>query len=141
MSSVAQRTISKPCHPRFLNEVRTLLAEMLQEVAVPRRDKDLIVLAVDEAVSSVVRYARWKGLESQVTLTVDIDDVRFKAVLVDSANVFELGAGLSDAQLADRISKEKSHTMGVFLMRQILDEITYVYKKGFQNELELIKFL
>ena len=141
MSGVAQRTISKPCHPRFLNEVRAMLAEMLQDVAVSKRDKDLIILAVDEAVSSVVRYARWKGLESQVTLTVDIDDVRFKAVLVDSANVFELGAGLSEAQLAERISKEKSHTMGVFLMRQILDEITYVYKKGFQNELELIKFL
>ena len=141
MSGVAQRTISKPCHPRFLNEVRTMLAEMLQDVAVAKREKDLIVLAVDEAVSSVVRYARWKGLESQVTLTVDIDDVRFKAVLVDSANVFELGAGLSEAQLAERISKEKAHTMGVFLMRQILDEITYVYKKGFQNELEMIKFL
>lgn len=141
MSGVAQRTISKPCHPRFLNEVRTMLAEMLQDVAAPKRDKDLIVLAVDEAVSSVVRYARWKGLESQVTLTVDIDDVRFKAVLVDSANVFEFGGGLNDAQLAERIAKEKTHTMGIFLMRQILDEITYVYKKGFQNELELIKFL
>lgn len=141
MSGVIQRTISKPCHPRFLNEVRAMLAEMLQDVAVPKREKDLIILAVDEAVSSVVRYARWKGLESQVTLAVDIDDVRFKAVLVDSANVFELGGGLSEAQLAERIAKEKSHTMGVFLMRQILDEITYVYKKGFQNELELIKFL
>lgn len=141
MSGVMQRTISKPCHPRFLNEVRSMLAEMLRDVAVPKREKDLIILAVDEAVSSVVRYARWKGLESQVTLAVDIDDVRFKAVLVDSANVFELGGGLTEAQLAERVAKEKSHTMGVFLMRQILDEITYVYKKGFQNELEMIKFL
>ena len=31
--------------------------------------------------------------------------------------------------------------MGIFLMRQILDEITYVYKKGFENSLELIYFL
>ena len=118
-----------------------MLAEMLRDVAVPKREKDLIILAVDEAVSSIVRYARWKGVESQVTLTVDIDDVRFKAVLIDSANVFDLGGGLTDAQLAERVAKEKAHTMGVFLMRQILDEITYVYKKGFQNELELIKFL
>ena len=141
MSGVAQRPISKPCHPRFLNEVRAMLAEMLRDVAVPKREKDLIILAFDEAVSSIVRYARWKGVESQVTLTVDIDDVRFKAVLVDSANVFDLGGGLTDAQLAERVAKEKAHTMGVFLMRQILDEITYVYKKGFQNEMELIKFL
>ena len=141
MTRLVQKTISKPCHPRFLNEVRTLLAETLEEVPLSRREKDLLILAVDEAVSSIVRYARFKGFESQVTLSVDIDDVRFKAVLVDSMNVFELGGGLNDTQLAERIAREKTYTMGVFLMRQIMDEISYVYRKGFQNELELIKFL
>jgi anti-sigma regulatory factor (Ser/Thr protein kinase) len=141
MTRLVQKTISKPCHPRFLNEVRTLLAETLEEVPLTKREKDLVVLAVDEAVSSVVRYAAFKGYENQVTLSIDIDDVRFKAVLVDSLNVFELGGGLNDRQLAERVAREKSFTMGVFLMRQIMDEITYVYRKGFQNELELIKFL
>ena len=141
MTKLIQKTISKPCHPKFLNEVRGLLGETLAEVAISRRDKDLIILAVDEAVSSVVQYARYKGFESQITLSIDIDDVRFKAVLVDSNNAFDIGGGLTEAQLAERVAKEKSHTMGVFLMRQIMDEITYLYKKGFQNELELIKFL
>ena len=31
--------------------------------------------------------------------------------------------------------------MGIFLIRRIMDEISYVYKKCFQNDLELIKFL
>ena len=141
MTRLVQKTISKPCHPRFLNEVRTLLAETLEEVPLSKREKDLLVLAVDEAVSSVVRYARFKGFENQVTLSIDIDDVRFKAVLQDSLNVFELGGGLNERQMAERIAREKTYTMGIFLMRQIMDEITYVYRKGFQNELELIKFL
>jgi anti-sigma regulatory factor (Ser/Thr protein kinase) len=141
MTKLVQKTISKPCHPKFLHEVRELLGEALSGLAIPRRSKDLIVLAVDEAVSSIVQYARYKGFESQISLSVDIDDVRFKAVLVDSLNVFELGGGLSEAQMAERLAREKSFTMGVFLMRQIMDEITYIYKKGFQNELELIKFL
>ena len=141
MSGVAQRTISKPCHPRFLNEVRSMLAEMLHDVTVPKREKDLIILAVDEAVSSIVQYARFKGFQSQVTLSVDIDDVRFKATVVDSLNVFELRGGLNDTQMAENLAREKSYTMGIFLIRQIMDEISYVYRKGFQNELELIKFL
>jgi anti-sigma regulatory factor (Ser/Thr protein kinase) len=121
--------------------VRTLLAETLEDVPVSKREKDLLILAVDEAVSSVVRYARFKGFDNQVTLSIDIDDVRFKAVLQDSLNVFELGGGLNERQMAERIAKEKSYTMGIFLMRQIMDEVSYVYRKGFQNDLELIKFL
>ena len=141
MTKAIQKTISKPCHPKFLNEVRTLLNDSLAEVPVSRREKDLIILAVDEAVSSVVQYARYKGFENQITLSVDIDDVRFKARIEDSLNVFEMAAGLNDTQLAEKVAREKGYTMGIYLMRQIMDEISYVYRKGFQNELELIKFL
>ena len=141
MAKLIQKTISKPCHPKFLNEVRALLSETLTEALIPQREKDLIVLAVDEAVSSVVHYARFKGLQNEITLSVDIDDVRFKAVLVDSLNVFELGGGLSESQVAEKVARERSFTLGVFLMRQIMDEISYVYRKGFQNDLELIRFL
>jgi anti-sigma regulatory factor (Ser/Thr protein kinase) len=141
MTKLIQKTISKPCHPKFLNEVRGLLGETLSEVPISRRDKDLIILAVDEAVSSVVQYARFKGHQSQATLSVDIDDVRFKATLVDSLNVFEMRGGLSETQMAESLAREKTYTMGVFLIRQIMDEISYVYRKGFQNELEMIKFL
>jgi anti-sigma regulatory factor (Ser/Thr protein kinase) len=141
MTRLIQKTISMPCHPKFLNEVRALLDETLAEVRFSKREKDLLILAVDEAVSSVVQYARFKGYQHEIALSVDIDDVRFKATLVDSLNVFDLNGGLTDAQLADRVSRERSYTMGIFLIRQIMDEISYVYRKGFQNELELIKFL
>jgi len=43
--------------------------------------------------------------------------------------------------MAESLAREKNYTMGIFLIRQIMDEISYVYRKGFQNELELIKFL
>ena len=141
MTKLVQKTISMPCDSRFLSEVRTLLNETLSQASLGQRDKDLLILAVDEAASSVVRYAKFKGYRNELTLTVDIDDVRFKATLVDSLNVFDLAHGLSEAQLAEKLAREKSYTMGIFLIRRIMDEISYVYRKGFQNELELIKFL
>ncbi len=141
MTKLIQKTISMPCDSKFLHEVRTLLNETLAQAPIAKREKDLLILAVDEAASSVVRYAKFKGYKSELTLTVDIDDVRFKAVLVDSLNVFDLANGLSESQMAERLAKEKSYTMGIFLIRRIMDEISYVYRKGFQNELEMIKFL
>ena len=141
MAKVIQKAITKPCHPRFLNEVRTLLDKTLAEAELSRREKDLIILAVDEAASAVVQYTRFKGFEHDVSLSIDIDDVRFKAVLVDSANVFDLVAGISDSQLAAHLALERRYTMGFFLIRQIMDEINYVYRRGFQNDIEMIKFL
>src|SRR5258708_36861686 len=131
MTRLTKRPTWKPCPRNFRNEVRGRGGETPAEVPSPRRDKDLIILAVDEAVSSVVQYARYKGFQSQGTLTVDIDDVRFKATLVDSLNVFELRGGLNDTQMAESLARENSYTIGAFLTRQIMDEISYVYRKGF----------
>ena len=138
MPKTIQKTISMPCHPKFLKEVRSLLEETLAEAKLEARKRDQIILAVDEAVASVIQYAKFKGYDHEIALTIDINDVRFKAVLNDSLNVFDLNGGVVDEA---KIEAEKSYSMGIFVMRQILDEITYVYKKGFENTLELIYFL
>ncbi|MHC4605433.1 MAG: ATP-binding protein [Planctomycetota bacterium] len=141
MSRAIQKTISMPCSSLFLQEVRGLLKDALSGTDVPRRKRDLIVLAVDEAVSSIVRYAKYKGYDHEISLSIDIDDVRFKAVLNDSLNVFEINGGLTEPEFAARVREEKAFTMGFFLIRKIMDEITYTYRKGFENTLEMISFL
>ncbi len=138
MPKTVQKTITMPAHPKFLNEVRQLLGETLKDVELTKRDKDLLVLAVDEAVSSIVTYARFKGYTHDVSLTIDVNEVRFKANIVDSLNVFDLNGGMHDSA---KIAQERTFTMGIFLMRQIMDEVVYTYRKGFENELTLIKFL
>ena len=117
--------------------MRELLDETLSETNLPEREKNLLILAVDEAVSSLVQYGKFKGFDNDLSLSIDINDVRFRAIITDSANVFELGSSISESQVA----KERQYTMGIFLIRKIMDEIHYVYRKGFQNDLEMIKFL
>jgi anti-sigma regulatory factor (Ser/Thr protein kinase) len=129
-----------PCHPKCLSEVRDLLKEMLGEVQLSERDKHLIVLGVDEALGSVIRYGRDHNYNNEITLTIDIDDVRFKAILKDSWMNSDLN-GLSGTALDERLSQDRKYTLSLHLMRMIMDEITYVFKKGFQNDLEIIKFL
>ena len=130
-----------PAHPRHLSEVRRLVEETLREAGVPKRTADLLVLAVDEAMSCIVHYARFKNHDTEFTLSVDVDDVRFKARIVDATNVFDLDRAITDPARPDAIERERAYGLGVFLMRQIFDEILYTYRKGFENELVLIRFL
>jgi anti-sigma regulatory factor (Ser/Thr protein kinase) len=139
-SKVIQKTVTMPCDPKCLSEVRDLLKEMLGEVQLSERDKNLIILGVDEALGSVIRYGRDHGYNNEITLTLDIDDVRFKATLRDSWMNGDLN-GLSGPALDERLSQDRKYTLSLYLMRLIMDEISYIWKKGFQNDLEIIKFL
>ncbi len=138
---VIQKTISMPAHPKFFNEVRGLLKETLTETPFSDRDRSLIVLAIDEAIGSIVGYSKETGICSEIYLTIDVDDVRLKVTISDTFTSFDLNGGLTDHELADRIDDARKHKLGIFLMRSILDEISYTYKKGFENELTLIKFV
>jgi anti-sigma regulatory factor (Ser/Thr protein kinase) len=139
-SKVIQKTITMPSHPKCLSEVRDLLKEMLSEVQMSDRDKNLLILGVDEALGSVIQYGRDHSYNNEITLSIDIDDVRFKATLKDSWMNGDLN-GLSGTALDERLSQDRKYTLGLYLMRMIMDEISYVWKKGFQNDLEMIKFL
>ena len=74
MPKTIQKTISMPCHPKFLKEVRSLLEETLAEAKLEARKRDQIILAVDEAVASVIQYAKFKGYDHEIALTIDIND-------------------------------------------------------------------
>jgi|SRR5688572_25303915 len=141
MTRTTQKTLSVPAQPRYLSDVRTLVEQTLQEADVPRRTADLLVVAVDEAMSSIVHYAKFKKLATEITLNVDVDDVRFKATISDSMNVFDYDGTPTDTGRREVVEKERAHGLGIFLMRRILDEILYTYRKGFENELVLIRFM
>ncbi len=141
MTRLVQRTISFPCATKHLHDVRKLVEETLADSRISEDKRKLIVLAVDETVSSITRYARFKGYDHQISIAVDVDEVRFKAVVIDEINVFDLLEGLSNKELAQHAATERSYTLGLFLVRKIMDEITYTYKKGFENTLELVHFL
>ena len=46
-----------------------------------------------------------------------------------------------ERELRAHLENERKHQMGIFLMREVMDEVNYTYRKGFQNELTLVKFV
>ncbi|MCI0340722.1 MAG: ATP-binding protein [Planctomycetales bacterium] len=134
------KDITVPNHTRSLSEVRSFVAEAVHESALSRREKDLVVLAADEALTSIIHHAHAAGRDGTCHVTVDVDDVRVRILIDDSGRDFDMGA-VSDEDLRSQIEKARQYEMGIFLLRAILDEINYTFRKGFQNQLELVKFV
>ncbi|MHC5020509.1 MAG: ATP-binding protein [Planctomycetota bacterium] len=104
-----------------LQQVRAFVSDVIRESALTARARALMVLAADEAVTSIIRNAvRAAGGETGNGLchvSVDVDSTR------------------------KHIAEGREKEIGIFLIRAIVDEINYTYRKGFQNQLEIVKFV
>lgn len=135
-----QKEITIQCDPRFLQEVRGLVGDLWNSSGLPEHEGTLMVHAVDEAISSMLWHAKDTNRRGEIHILLDLDDVRFRAVIDDWTNHFNADA-LSDREMDEHLDRERKYQLGIFLMREICDEVSYSYKKGFQNELVLVKFL
>jgi anti-sigma regulatory factor (Ser/Thr protein kinase) len=139
-AKISTKELTFPADPRHLAEIRSTVLGMWQEHQLPDRDGRLVTLAVDEAVASIIDHARGTNRQGDVRLTVDLDETRFKAVIEDFTNHCD-SSGMMEAELRAHLENERKHQLGIFLIREIMDEVNYTYKKGFQNELTLVKFI
>ncbi|MBI4229847.1 MAG: ATP-binding protein [Planctomycetes bacterium] len=121
-------------------EARDFVREALQGSPFADRDRRMISLAIDEAMATFVEYARSTGRPSgKVELSVDLNDTRLRVELSDSQNDFYLGEMTPDEML-DVQAAHASHRLGLWLILHLMDEVTYVYRRGLQNALVLTRF-
>ncbi len=127
-----------------LQQVRAFVADAISESELSGRSRSLMVLAADEAVTSIIRHAvHVAGGETGNGLchvSVDVDATRVRIVIDDTGADPDLTT-LSDVELQKHIVEGRKNEIGIFLIRAIVDEINYVYRKGFQNQLEIVKFV
>ncbi len=144
MKKPAQKTtpdsISVPNRTAFLEKVRDFIIASLERTGLDDRTKHLMVLAIDEAVTSNILFSVETGREGMTKVSVDVNSVRMKVVIEDTGRDLD-SADLTEAVMQETYTKARKHEMGIFLIRQIVDEISYAFKKGFENQLTLVKFL
>jgi anti-sigma regulatory factor (Ser/Thr protein kinase) len=138
--SCVRRSLAVDTRTASLARVREFVRETVIEAGVQPAEQARIVLAVDEAVSSIIIEAAGARGEGRIQVHLDIDQVRFRASIQDSTTVYEPELPLPDLACGPAAG-EHGRELGVFLMRQLCDEIDYSYRRGYQNVLELVRFL
>lgn len=140
ISKAEQKNIILPSDTRKLASIRKVIQTMWTKHGLPAKTGYLISLAVDEALSSIMHHAQDMKQPGNISIELMLNDICFKAIIQDNTNSLDF-SGLSYKDKNNVLEKAKQHQLGIFLISNIMDEIIYHYHKGFQNELQLTRFI
>ena len=125
---------------KHLTVVREFIARLIQQSALSKEDENKIILAVDEAVTNVIEH----GYDSQNEGSIEIDVVStptsFKITIRDTGKIFN-PTSTPSLNVQDHVKMGRKKGLGIFLMRQIMDEVKYTFRDGVKNELTMVKFI
>ena len=96
-------------------------------------------LVLEEAVSNVILYAYPKGEQQEISLSANVSDNNLVFVLTDSGKEFD-PTQAPDADITLSAEERQIGGLGIFLIRQIMNQIEYQRIDG-KNVLTLGKKL
>jgi serine/threonine-protein kinase RsbW len=120
--------------------VRDFVSRLIRQSRLAREEENKVILAVDEAVTNIIEHGYDEGAEGAIEVEVDAGNEQFKITIRDSGRVFN-PESISDPDMKEHIQRGHKKGLGIFLMRQIMDEVRYKFKDGVKNELTLVKFI
>ena len=94
-------------------------------------------LAIEEAVVNVMEYAYPDGEQGNVDIEVIADDKWLTFIISDNGIPFD-PTTQEDADTTLSAEERPIGGLGIFLVRQLMDTVSYEYKDG-KNRLTLVK--
>jgi len=143
MKDSVHRDLVIPNKTRYLASVREAVSDVVRESAFPDKDMHRIILAVDEAVANIMEHAFESAdgeSELSINLVLDADATKFEVVIHDSGKEFDPSV-IEAPDIAEHVAAGRRNGLGIFLMRQIMDEVKYTFVQGFRNELRMVKYV
>jgi len=116
--------------PPFRNELKSLLPT----IGFNEKQTGEVLLAVDEALTNIIRHA-YQGKSGKIKVTLEDDRDRVKVSIQDFGEPFN-PLNMPDPDLP----LKKPGGLGVFLIKNLMDEVEYERQSQNANLLHLIKY-
>ncbi|MHC4660157.1 MAG: ATP-binding protein [Planctomycetota bacterium] len=136
-----ERHLSITNETKNLTLLRNFVTEVATEMEIPGPDRNKIILAVDEAVSNIIEHAYDSASEGKNQVSIELvsesDHVRIS--IKDSGREFD-PTEVGEPDIKTHITEGRKNGLGIFLMRQIMDEVRYTFRAGVENQLIMVKY-
>jgi serine/threonine-protein kinase RsbW len=97
-----------------------------------------VQLAVDEACSNIIEHAYGGESKGEIQCTYKITNNSLKIILRDQGRAFDPDS-IPDPNFGAPIEQLKPRGAGIFLMRKLMDEVTFEFDSKQGNVLTMIK--
>lgn len=141
IAGAKERELVIPNDTKYLATVREAVLDIIQQSNFPAVEVNRIVLAVDEAVANIIEHAYEADSmgEAEIGIHLHADEDRFAVCVSDTGRTFD-PAQIMPLNMAEHVRKGHKSGLGIFLMRKIMDEVSYRFAESGRNELRMTKF-
>jgi serine/threonine-protein kinase RsbW len=127
-----------------LATVRKFVLDTLAKAGVCEKISRRIILAVDEAVSNIIRHAYEEFAKGTRTIDIKVCTHPGKKcveiTLRDSGKEFSPDE-VETPNMSEHIRLRKKYGLGIFLIRKVMDEVNYMFRAGEENILRMVKYI
>lgn len=134
-----QHSLTLPNDVNTIPQLNEFLDTFCEEGGVDMETTMSLNLAMEEAVVNVMDYAYPEGTEGSVSIEARLDDTGITFVIIDNGIPFDPTAK-EDADTTLPLDERNIGGLGIFLTRQIMDEIVYE-RDNDRNILTLRKYI
>lgn len=123
-----------------LDEIREIVAEAARRVGFSDKEIYAIQLAADEASSNIIEHAYAGVTGGKLEIDLSTSDNKLKIIMRDHGKPFD-PSSVPEPNVKADLSERKIGGLGMYLMRQLMDEVSYDSSPETGNILTMIKRL
>lgn len=120
-----------------LSDIREFVSMHASEQGFSAQKVSDIQLAVDEAYTNIIKHAYKNDSSKEVIINLEFDDDKMAVTLTDHGIGFDIEK-YKKPNLKKQIERKKRGGMGVYLIRKLMDDVTYNVKNQ-KNILRMCK--
>lgn len=137
LNKTATYKITVRASTKNLSKVREFVALHANKQGFTREQVSDLQLAVDEAYTNIIKHAYQNNSSEQVEINLSFDPDKLCISIFDSGNSFE-PENYNLPDIRKKIKERKRGGMGVYLIHQLMDSVSY-HQKPDRNEIRLCK--
>lgn len=130
-----------PGDPRALAIVRSVVLALCSQAGLGELRAGKIEVAVDEAVTNIIEHAySGESPKPSIRLQFSLSPRRIMIDIIDNGRSFDYD-GYAPPTFPDHWNQGNTRGVGIYLIRECMDEVQYEQLTGDRNRMRLIKLI
>jgi serine/threonine-protein kinase RsbW len=126
------------CSLKNLEKISDYVTDYARQAGLNESEVYAVQLAVDEASTNIIEHGYGQECPSRIDITCAVQEDGLKVIIYDDAEPFNPET-VPEPEIDVSLDEIKPRGLGIFLMRQMMDEVNYKSSPDKGNTLTMVK--